>query len=194
MFIWICYATKRGDPGIEPGTSCTLNRNHTTRPIALIVLFPSFLLKQPFSLNTITTMHTNKSIAEIRKEIYTQITTLKLVLNASEVSSSIFASLVLCSLSLLWFSTFRTYYHQIQLTNRTYPNFLNVKPKIFLVFSLFFKLFVSCKKYKRDYLYNVSKKRGQECFPLPSYPPERFGFEGRMSWTMKVAEIQHLSA
>jgi hypothetical protein len=27
---------KRGDPGIEPGTSCTLNRNHTTRPIALI--------------------------------------------------------------------------------------------------------------------------------------------------------------
>jgi hypothetical protein len=35
---------KRGDPGIEPGTSCTLNRNHTTRPIArLSTLAPPFL-------------------------------------------------------------------------------------------------------------------------------------------------------
>ncbi len=25
--------TKRGDPGIEPGTSCTLSKNHTPRPI-----------------------------------------------------------------------------------------------------------------------------------------------------------------
>lgn len=24
----------KGDPGIEPGTSCTRNKNHTTRPIA----------------------------------------------------------------------------------------------------------------------------------------------------------------
>ena len=31
---------KRGDPGIEPGTSCTLNKNHTTRPIARLVCFP----------------------------------------------------------------------------------------------------------------------------------------------------------
>jgi hypothetical protein len=23
-----------GDPGIEPGTSCTLSKNHTPRPIA----------------------------------------------------------------------------------------------------------------------------------------------------------------
>jgi hypothetical protein len=35
---------KRGDPGIEPGTSCTLNRNHTTRPIALIDIY---LLSNP---------------------------------------------------------------------------------------------------------------------------------------------------
>ena len=31
---------KRGDPGIEPGTSCTLNKNHTTRPIARLRNFP----------------------------------------------------------------------------------------------------------------------------------------------------------
>ena len=29
----------RGDPGIEPGTSCTRSKNHTTRPIAQITLF-----------------------------------------------------------------------------------------------------------------------------------------------------------
>jgi hypothetical protein len=39
---------KRGDPGIEPGTSCTLNRNHTTRPIALIILFCLYSFKQLF--------------------------------------------------------------------------------------------------------------------------------------------------
>ena len=32
IILWI--DKKRGDPGIEPGTSCTLNKNHTTRPIA----------------------------------------------------------------------------------------------------------------------------------------------------------------
>ena len=32
--IIIIQVAKRGDPGIEPGTSCTLNKNHTTRPIA----------------------------------------------------------------------------------------------------------------------------------------------------------------
>jgi hypothetical protein len=29
---------KRGDPGIEPGTSCTQSKNHTPRPIALYTL------------------------------------------------------------------------------------------------------------------------------------------------------------
>ncbi len=39
---WV--VSKRGDPGIEPGTSCTLNRNHTTRPIARLVSLPLSLL------------------------------------------------------------------------------------------------------------------------------------------------------
>ena len=37
----ICWK-KRGDPGIEPGTSCTLNKNHTTRPIAHLNHLPFF--------------------------------------------------------------------------------------------------------------------------------------------------------
>jgi hypothetical protein len=40
---------KRGDPGIEPGTSCTLNRNHTTRPIALTAPLP----QRPFKAASI---------------------------------------------------------------------------------------------------------------------------------------------
>jgi hypothetical protein len=44
------FIIKRGDPGIEPGTSCTLNRNHTTRPIALIVLFKHPTFKQQFTI------------------------------------------------------------------------------------------------------------------------------------------------
>ena len=40
---------KRGDPGIEPGTSCTLNRNHTTRPIALLPCLSSLNNKRTIS-------------------------------------------------------------------------------------------------------------------------------------------------
>jgi len=46
---------KRGDPGIEPGTSCTLNKNHTTRPIARSIhLSINFYFKDLLSSNTIT--------------------------------------------------------------------------------------------------------------------------------------------
>jgi hypothetical protein len=36
----VIWNKNRGDPGIEPGTSCTLNRNHTTRPIARSIHLP----------------------------------------------------------------------------------------------------------------------------------------------------------
>lgn len=32
-------AKKKGDPGIEPGTSCTRNKNHTPRPTARSIVY-----------------------------------------------------------------------------------------------------------------------------------------------------------
>ena len=42
---------KRGDTGIEPVTSCTRNKNHTTRPIAHSKLYlPTQSLSQFYSI------------------------------------------------------------------------------------------------------------------------------------------------
>ncbi len=37
LFVWMTKKQKRGLPGIEPGTSCTLSKNHTPRPQSLLI-------------------------------------------------------------------------------------------------------------------------------------------------------------